>query len=172
MRQNDRFIITAVLFFIALGLSFDVWNDWSSGAASYHLWIEAFVVLLTFVALIWIWRDNSALRKKVSGISAQLIDSKKESEKWRTEHQTLIHGLGSAIEKQLTQWQLTKTEQDVAVLLLKGLSFKEIADIRNTSEKTVRQHSLKIYEKSNLAGRAELSAFFLEDLLNPIHLNN
>jgi hypothetical protein len=32
---------------------------------------------------------------------------------------------------------------------------------------TVRQHAVAVYRKSGLAGRAELSAFFLEDLLLP-----
>jgi len=35
------------------------------------------------------------------------------------------------------------------------------------SERTVRQHAVAVYRKSGLAGRAELSAFFLEDLLLP-----
>jgi hypothetical protein len=32
----------------------------------------------------------------------------------------------------------------------------------------VRQHAVSVYRKSGLAGRAELSAFFLEDLLLPM----
>ena len=52
-------------------------------------------------------------------------------------------------------------------LLLKGLSLKEIADIRHTTEKTARAQSGSIYAKSGLSGRSELAAFFLEDLLVP-----
>jgi DNA-binding CsgD family transcriptional regulator len=62
---------------------------------------------------------------------------------------------------------LTVSEKEVAFLLLKGLSLKEIAAIRETSEKTARAQSTAIYEKSGLAGRSELAAFFLEDLLAP-----
>jgi len=50
---------------------------------------------------------------------------------------------------------------------LKGLSLKEIAEIRKTSEKTARAQCTPIYEKSGLSGRSELAAFFLEDLLVP-----
>ena len=39
--------------------------------------------------------------------------------------------------------------------------------MRETSERTVRQQSLAVYRKAGLTGRAELSAFFLEDLLAP-----
>jgi len=35
-------------------------------------------------------------------------------------------------------------------------------------ERTVRQHAVAVYRKSGLSGRAELSAFFLEDLLLPV----
>lgn len=58
-------------------------------------------------------------------------------------------------------------EKEVAFLLLKGLSLKEIAEVRQTVEKTARLQATAVYEKSGLAGRSELSAFFLEDLLPP-----
>jgi DNA-binding NarL/FixJ family response regulator len=49
---------------------------------------------------------------------------------------------------------------------------KEIAEIRNTQEKTVRQQATTIYKKSELSGRQELAAFFLEDILSaPIQLS-
>jgi DNA-binding NarL/FixJ family response regulator len=51
--------------------------------------------------------------------------------------------------------------------MLKGLSHREVSEIRHTSEATVRQQALMVYRKSGLANRAELSAFFLEDLLLP-----
>jgi len=56
----------------------------------------------------------------------------------------------------------------VTLLLLKGLSHKEVATARAVSERTVREQSRSIYNKSGLTGRAALSAFFLEDLFAPI----
>lgn len=53
----------------------------------------------------------------------------------------------------------------MAFLLLKGMSLKELAELRGTSEKTARAQSMSIYAKAGLSGRSELSAFFLEDLL-------
>ena len=54
------------------------------------------------------------------------------------------------------------------MLLLKGLGHKEAAALLERSERTVRQHAVSVYRKSGLSGRAELSAFFLEDLLLPV----
>jgi len=53
------------------------------------------------------------------------------------------------------------------LLLLKGFGHKEIAGLQSKSERTVRQHAIAVYRKSGLSGRAQLSAFFLEDLLLP-----
>ena len=40
--------------------------------------------------------------------------------------------------------------------------------VLNRSERTVRRRAVSVYRKSGLAGRADLSAFFLEDLLLPM----
>ena len=52
-------------------------------------------------------------------------------------------------------------------MLLKGLGHKQIAAATGRSERTVRQHAGVVYEKSGLGGRAELAAFFLQDLMLP-----
>lgn len=70
------------------------------------------------------------------------------------------------IDQQFAVWLLSQSEKDVALLLIKGLSMKEIAGIRNTQEKTVRQQATTIYKKAGLSGRQELAAFFLEDILS------
>jgi DNA-binding CsgD family transcriptional regulator len=90
-----------------------------------------------------------------------------EGAEWRARVQDLMRGLGGAIDQQFGRWGLTPAEKDVALLLLKGFSHKEVAELRSRAERTVRQQALAIYRKSNLSGRASLAAFFLEDLLLP-----
>ena len=51
------------------------------------------------------------------------------------------------------------------MLLLKGLSLKEIAAVRNTHEKTTRQQASAIYRKAGVTGRHAFSAWFIEDYL-------
>ena len=91
-----------------------------------------------------------------------------QGQRWRTESRTLLTGLGEAIDTQFSRWNLTDAEREVALLLLKGLSHKEVAIIRAVSERTIREQSRSVYAKSGLSGRTALSAFFLEDLLAPI----
>jgi DNA-binding NarL/FixJ family response regulator len=50
---------------------------------------------------------------------------------------------------------------------MKGHGHKQIAAASGRSERTVRQHAVAVYQKSGLQGRAELAAFFLEDLMVP-----
>jgi len=72
---------------------------------------------------------------------------------------------GAAVRHQFEAWRLTDSEQQVAMLMLKGLTLKEIAGLRETREKTVRQQASNIYAKSGLEGRHALAAWFLEDFL-------
>jgi DNA-binding NarL/FixJ family response regulator len=94
--------------------------------------------------------------------------ARRVAEQFRAEAREALRGLGDAIDHQFTRWSLTPAEREVALLLLKGLTHKEIAQARSTSETTIRQQALAVYRKSELRSRAELSAFFLEDLLLPV----
>ena len=49
---------------------------------------------------------------------------------------------------------LTNREKDVFLLLIKNKSTKEIADILNISEKTVRNHISNVMQKLGVKGRA------------------
>lgn len=96
-----------------------------------------------------------------------LAKARLEGDEWRRRSQVHLRGLGEAITAQFAAWRLTESEADIAMLLLKGLSHREIAGLRNTSEATVRQQSRGIYQKSGLGTRSELAAYFLEDLVTP-----
>lgn len=100
-------------------------------------------------------------------IMRELELARREGMEWRARVEDHMRGLGAAIDQQFDDWRLTPAEKDVALLLLKGLSHKEVAELRGRAERTVRQQALAVYRKSNLSGRASLAAYFLEDLLLP-----
>ena len=120
----------------------------------------AIPVLLTYRTYV-IYKERVAL---VRDLDAARIQGRQ----WRDETRALLNGLGAAIDRQFLTWKLTEAERDVGLLILKGLSLKEIAAARMTSERTIRAQARSIYAKAGLSGRAALSAFFLEDLLAPI----
>jgi DNA-binding NarL/FixJ family response regulator len=112
-------------------------------------------------------RQAQELRVEADRLAAHLDASREEAARWRLEASDLIAGLSAAIDRQLERWELTPAEKAVALLLLKGLSHKEVAGVREVSETTVRQEARAIYRKAGLSGRHDLAAFFLEDLLGP-----
>jgi DNA-binding NarL/FixJ family response regulator len=61
-----------------------------------------------------------------------------EGRRWREEMGVHLQALGTAIRRQFGAWRLTAAEQEVGLLLLKGLSHKEIARVRGTGEATIR----------------------------------
>lgn len=69
------------------------------------------------------------------------------------------------IQRHFAKWKLSPSEAEVALLLIKGMSTQEIADIRNTKAGTVKSQTGSIYQKANVKGRNELVAYFVEDLL-------
>lgn len=72
------------------------------------------------------------------------------------------------MKEQFSEWSLTGSECEVALLLIKGLSMKEIAQARQVKEKTVRSQATAVYAKANCAGRHELAAYFIEDLMREV----
>ena len=111
--------------------------------------------------------EARALRRERRDLLADLDRSRNESARWRCAAKRHVEGLSRAIAEQFRAWGLTEAEADIATLMSKGLSHKEIAILRGGSEATVRQHAARVYAKSGFEGRAQLTAFFLEDLLAP-----
>ena len=153
---------------------FDLATDASGGSTTFHLIVEGAVIAIGSVATVRLAlgvrrlaRDARELREQANTLALNLDASRLEAERWRRDARNLIEGLGAAIDKQFEAWALSPAEQEIARLLLKGLSHKEIAEVRHVSENTVRQQAQASYRKAGLSGRNDLAAFFLEDLLAP-----
>lgn len=170
MNNKERWIITAILVGTALIIAVDIINDFQEGVRWWHLFAEGSVAVAAVVGVFYLMRGSFRLRHSLEEEKETSAQLKLEAERWQGESKKYLQGLSLAIDTQLSEWNLTASEKEVAFLLLKGLSLKEIADIRNTSERTARAQSISIYSKSGLSGRSELSAFFLEDLLPPTGL--
>jgi len=154
---NAAMILFAV---IAVLIATDLVIDFMEGGSLKHLAVELLVLIVAATGTGLLWRK---FRQTRTHLAKALV----EAEQWRQESRELMRGLSVAIEHQFRRWQLTKAEAEVGLLLLKGLSHKEIAGIRSTSERTTREQARSLYRKSGLSGRSALSSFFLEDLLLP-----
>lgn len=167
MTGKERGFITAVLAVVVVMVTADLVTDFFQGAKWWHVLIEGGIALAALSGVFLLLRGSIALKHSLAEEKRLSTQLKADSEKWRSQSRKYLEGLSQTIDAQLTIWKLTNSEKEVAFLLLKGLSLKEVAETRNTTEKTARTQAISIYSKAGLTGRSELAAFFLEDLLPP-----
>jgi len=166
--SKDYLVFAAVLTTVAGLIAFDIVYDFLGGGSISHVAIESAVFIAAISGLGLVVKEYVALKREKASLITNLEQFSKDLEMWKGDAEGYLRGLSEAIDKQMARWNFTEAEKEIGLLILKGLSFKEIAAVRGTSERTVRQQSLDIYRKSGMTGRAEFSAFFLEDLLAPI----
>jgi DNA-binding NarL/FixJ family response regulator len=152
---------------IALLIGFDIAADYRSGTQRSHVLTEAFVMVLALAGLAILLRRVRLVQRQKEQLTVDLAAARQEAQRFRDEAHDALRGLSEAIDRQFDRWSLSPAEREVGLLLLKGLSHKEIAVARSTTDTTIRQQALAVYRKSGLRSRAELSAFFLEDLFLP-----
>ena len=150
----------AVLFACALFFITDIIFDIRQGIPLSHVWHEAFLLILALCSIVWQLIVIFDQNKYIVLLSSELLETKNSYLDWKTRTHTNAQEIRQLIDDQFSLWQLSQSEKDVALFLIKGLAMKEIADIRSTHEKTVRQQATNIYKKSGLSGRQELAAFF------------
>ncbi len=167
MNNRERSLIGSILAAIVVLVTTDLITDFNEGVRWWHLFVEALIALAAGTGIFFLFRGSIDLKHSLETEKKISRELQAEAEKWRSQFKKFLDGLSQAIDSQLTAWKLTDSEKEVAFLLLKGLSLKEIAEVRKTTEKTARTQATTIYSKSGLAGRSELAAFFLEDLLMP-----
>lgn len=187
--------LAAVFAAIAVLAAIDLAADVGEGTTMRHALIEGTTIAIGLGGVVWmalrfrvlaqkarvltrrnddlaqqnddLTQQNDGLVQRTDELTRHLEASRRDAERWRGEAHELIAGLSQAIDRQLERWKLSPAEKEIALLLLKGLSHKEVADLRGSSEATVRQQARALYKKAGLTGRADLAAFFLEDLLGP-----
>ena len=131
---------------------------------------DAVTLLLTIgavVGVVLLVQRMQGQHEEKMALIRDLDIARSEGKGWRNKVQAHLNGLRSEITNQFRQWGMTEAEQEVGLLILKGLSHKEIASLRGTTEATVRQQAQSIYARSKLPGKSAFSAYFLEDLFAP-----
>ncbi|MCI5105968.1 MAG: LuxR C-terminal-related transcriptional regulator [Pseudomonadales bacterium] len=155
MGHIKRLLPALTLAGAALFFAYDILVDLLTGIDSkLHITLE-FIVFLAISAVL------GAELLHINRLN-RVIDSE------RSKSARLAGEMIQVMHSQFNKWGLSTSEAEVALLLIKGLSMKEIAEVRQVKEKTVRTQSASIYAKSAQAERHELAAFFIEDLMSNI----
>lgn len=138
----------AMLFFI-----YDLVTDWfhEEEYGIIHFALESVVFAGITIAFILGLRDLRQLR-------VRLVRERRLNRKLSAE-------LADSINDQMDEWNLTRSERDVAWLIIKGYRFSEIAEARGVRENTTRLQATSIYSKAGVHGRAEFVAEIIQPLL-------
>jgi DNA-binding CsgD family transcriptional regulator len=151
LRQRTAWWLGAISLFFVYDIALDVHlGEWDA-----HVTVEALIFVACVVVLFLELRRNLQLSGRLRTVHAQ--------------NQRLAGQFADYVRTRFAGWSLSRSEQEIAWLLLKGFSFGEIAALRAVQEKTVRQQATSIYAKSGSGGRNEFVAHFIEDLLSAEH---
>jgi DNA-binding CsgD family transcriptional regulator len=145
---------TVCTAFFAIDVAGDMLFDGHFPGGNLHHLLEIFVVIVSASALTYHVFEISKFFTKHEKISNQMRVASGE--------------FADVLEELFATWQLTPAERDVAMLLVKGVGFKELADLRNAKEGTVKAQANAIYRKAGVSGRHELVALFLDELLQQV----
>lgn len=165
--ELNTWVTLAGLLVVSSLLSMDILADYIGWHTPSHL-ITEFLSVLCLIALM-IYLLIMSLRARIAArvLESRASGAEEEALKWEEKYRELLKGLGHAIDQQFEQWGLTTAEKEIGLLILKGMSFKEMAELRSVSERTIRQQATLLYKKTATGNRSEFAAFFLEDLLLP-----
>lgn len=159
-------VVLAFLAVVVAGVTDLVLDDPTSWLTP-HVIIEASLIALSLGLAVYLWRGWRVTSRTLDRTREELEKREEERDAWRERAGRLLRDLGEAMEEQFRAWKLTPAEREVALLLIKGYSHRQIARRTHRSERTCREHASSVYRKAGLAGRAELAAFFLEDVRLP-----
>lgn len=158
----------ALSLFVFVLIAADLRGDYSDGVSLRHVFTEVIILMISLASIVYFGQLYYQFsQSKIKLLTKDLAVAHEQAQQWRATNHELIAGLAVQIRKQFDLWQLTPAESEVGMLMLKGLSHSEIANLRHASERTIRDQVRAIYRKAGLTGRTALSAFFLEDLLLP-----
>jgi DNA-binding CsgD family transcriptional regulator len=161
---NKRYsqILIAMLLLLLTFISYDTYVDHKSDAGKLHILLEVSLIMSVFATLVYTLRKyihkNALNEKKLQSLAAEHRDLKEKL----TQYKQDIH---SYLQINFTSWKLTKSEKDIALLLFKGCTGKEISVIRKTSYQTVRSQISGIYRKAKVKNHNQFMATLMEDIL-------
>ena len=160
-------LLVLVLLATIVGGAIDLYLDAPETWRSPHAIYEVVLIVAAMATSAMLWRGWWRSRAALNATQRVLAEHATERDAWRASADAALTGFARALDERFERWGLTAAEREVALMLLKGRSHKQIAYETGRSERTVRQHAVAVYQKSGLNGRAELAAFFLDDLMLP-----
>lgn len=152
----ERRAVTLAALIIVLALCavffiFDVISDLKEDGPGWHISLEMLTTVALCVGVALLMIELRDMLQRMDSLNRGIRAA-------RGDMAVLIDGFFDG-------WGLTRSERDVAMLILKGFDNETIAGLRGVAVGTIRAQSARIYAKAGVDGRAQLFSIFMEELL-------
>jgi DNA-binding NarL/FixJ family response regulator len=117
-----------------------------------HIAIEAIATVFLGVGAVFAYSHMKTLRIRAEHDEEQLLRLRREFD--------------GVLQERFSAWALSKSEIDVALLTIRGLSIHRIAELRHTQQGTIKAQLSAIFRKAGVSSRTELLAMFMDELLD------
>jgi DNA-binding CsgD family transcriptional regulator len=160
--QNSLAFVSLMFALFSLSVIFDLYIVYYSANHIQHYakYLEMFIFLCGLVFFIS-YLHSLQLEKRTKlrhSVELEKLLARPNAE--------AVRNFESVLQTHFNVWKLSDAEKAVALHLLRGFTSKEISDIRQVSERTIRNQAGSIYAKAGLTGKHDLAAYFLEEFLN------
>lgn len=167
--NKDKVFILSSAFLVLVGVLsiIDIFMDKSDQLSTVHIVGEFVLIFLSFSGSFYFISQASFYRESNVKLKTQVDTLEKKNSHYLEQVQLYKTGLSEAIDEEFNLWKLTPSEKEIGIMLIKGMSYSEISEARNISERTARNQGSSVLSKAGLKNKSELIAYFLEDLLYP-----
>lgn len=155
--RNSRNKVWIILYVLAAALYFsEVFGEITGYRVYKYSWeVHEFIELLTVIAFVLgavlLWRSHKQLDVRNAEVERHLKAAQGEFFKM--------------VQLRFDQWGFTEAERDIALLTVKGMTVAEIANLRETSEGTIKSQNNSIYRKAGVKSRTQLLGTLIDELL-------
>jgi DNA-binding CsgD family transcriptional regulator len=165
------YFLIGIFLLVVLKISLNILTGANIFNIFFDLVLELAILGLVIMMVNFVWkyfRDEEQTREI---IRHDLEATKKIAQAFEKKSQGLVKEFQSYVHHEFNQWQLSQSEKEISLLILEGLSSKDMSQKRFTSERTIRNQCAAIYQKSKLAGKNDFCAYFLKEFLKDMESN-
>lgn len=123
--------------------------------------IESFIAISSLFVVFILYKELKMENLENNQAKSTIVDLKRTNRILKNPEK----GFWKEAKSQMESWNLSEAEQEIAVLLLRGFSQKQIAAVRKKSLRTIENQTSSIYAKSSMRGKLEFISYFLTPLL-------
>lgn len=162
-----QWLLTVFVISVFATSAIEISSEFAAGESIAAMWDDVLWIVISAGCVLYYLCERRIKSKEINELRVKLNNARGKLAEIDKHSKEIANQYRAVMQKQFEAWSLSASEQDVVIGMLKGLTFREIAGLRETREKTVRQQASAVYRKAGVSSRSELTAWFFEDMLDP-----